>query len=161
MYQLTRGLLMLFLGASLALQAPAALAGNEHGKGQGKHKQHKEHKNHKSGKHEASDEIAIRIGSDDRLAIRSYLSDHYRPNCPPGLAKKRNGCLPPGQAKKYAIGRPLAVDIWQPIPDDLFSLLSAAPFGHRYVMVDKDVLLISEATHKVVDAITLLSAVGR
>jgi hypothetical protein len=24
--------------------------------------------------------------------------------CPPGLAKKNNGCLPPGQAKKYGIG---------------------------------------------------------
>jgi hypothetical protein len=24
--------------------------------------------------------------------------------CPPGLAKKRNGCLPPGQARKYARG---------------------------------------------------------
>jgi hypothetical protein len=25
--------------------------------------------------------------------------------CPPGLAKKNNGCLPPGQAKKLAIGQ--------------------------------------------------------
>ncbi|MCJ7421670.1 hypothetical protein [Sphingomicrobium astaxanthinifaciens] len=25
---------------------------------------------------------------------------HAQPACPPGLAKKRNGCLPPGQAKK-------------------------------------------------------------
>jgi hypothetical protein len=23
-----------------------------------------------------------------------------RPDCPPGLAKKDNGCMPPGQAKK-------------------------------------------------------------
>ena len=29
-----------------------------------------------------------------------------RGNCPPGLAKKRNGCLPPGQAKKlYNVGQ--------------------------------------------------------
>lgn len=26
--------------------------------------------------------------------------DRYGRNCPPGLAKKNNGCLPPGQAKK-------------------------------------------------------------
>lgn len=25
--------------------------------------------------------------------------------CPPGLAKKNNGCLPPGQARKLAIGQ--------------------------------------------------------
>ena len=29
-----------------------------------------------------------------------------RGNCPPGLAKKENGCLPPGQAKKlYNVGQ--------------------------------------------------------
>lgn len=29
-------------------------------------------------------------------------------NCPPGLAKKNNGCLPPGQAKKlYNVGQRL------------------------------------------------------
>ncbi len=29
-------------------------------------------------------------------------------NCPPGLAKKHNGCLPPGQAKKlYDVGQRL------------------------------------------------------
>ena len=29
-----------------------------------------------------------------------------RGNCPPGLAKKQNGCLPPGQAKKlYNVGQ--------------------------------------------------------
>lgn len=26
------------------------------------------------------------------------------PGCPPGLAKKQTGCLPPGQARKYGIG---------------------------------------------------------
>jgi hypothetical protein len=26
-------------------------------------------------------------------------------NCPPGLAKKRNGCMPPGQARKYGWSR--------------------------------------------------------
>ena len=33
---------------------------------------------------------------------------HYgyaQANCPPGLAKKNNGCLPPGQAKKLRIGQ--------------------------------------------------------
>src|ERR1700741_2212434 len=46
----------------------------------------------------------VRFGSDDRAVISSYLGQHYRTNCPPGLAKKNNGCLPPGQAKKYGIG---------------------------------------------------------
>ena len=29
-----------------------------------------------------------------------YGADSYRNDCPPGLAKKNNGCLPPGQAKQ-------------------------------------------------------------
>ena len=33
-------------------------------------------------------------------------SAYGAPGCPPGLAKKNNGCLPPGQAKKlYNIGQ--------------------------------------------------------
>ncbi len=38
----------------------------------------------------------------------SYGYNGYGNNCPPGLAKKHNGCLPPGQAKKlYNVGQRL------------------------------------------------------
>src|SRR6476660_10199874 len=41
-----------------------------------------------------------------REAARSYfVTQHGRGHCPPGLAKKNNGCLPPGQAKKLARGQ--------------------------------------------------------
>ncbi|WP_294171817.1 hypothetical protein [uncultured Sphingomonas sp.] len=54
------------------------------------------------------------IRYDDRVRRDAYLSryndgDRYTAsygNCPPGLAKKGNGCLPPGQAKKL-VGRAL------------------------------------------------------
>ena len=39
---------------------------------------------------------------------QSYYGGQYgyaQANCPPGLAKKNNGCLPPGQAKKLRIGQ--------------------------------------------------------
>ena len=40
----------------------------------------------------------VRLRSDTRVAAA----------CPPGLAKKNNGCLPPGQARKlYAVGQRL------------------------------------------------------
>ncbi|MEO7365446.1 MAG: hypothetical protein ABIW03_03920 [Sphingomicrobium sp.] len=40
----------------------------------------------------------------DRYGRRYALSEHG--GCPPGLAKKNNGCLPPGQAKKlYSVGQ--------------------------------------------------------
>lgn len=105
-----------------------------------------------------SDKVPFAIDSGDRVIIKDYLRDSYGKFCPPGLAKKGNGCMPPGQAKKrYIIGEPLGVD-WEPVPDNLLGHLHA-PNGCRYVMVDKDILLIGEASKKVIDAITLLSTV--
>lgn len=48
------------------------------------------------------DGIDIRIGSRDGGLIERvlYRDAGFLDGCPPGLAKKRNGCLPPGQAKK-------------------------------------------------------------
>ncbi len=102
--------------------------------------------------------IAIGIDGDDRTIISRYLRDNYQRKCPPGLAKKNNGCLPPGQAKKYALGRP--VGNFGNLPNDLLNLLSP-PRGYRYVKVDTDIVLIGEATKKAIDAVTLLSAVGQ
>jgi len=34
-----------------------------------------------------------------------YAYGHYDEGCPPGLAKKHNGCMPPGQAKKLYRGQ--------------------------------------------------------
>ena len=77
--------------------------------------------------------------------------------CPSGLAKKQNGCLPPGQAKKYRIGDTLPDDHTD-LPEDILTSLTP-PDGYFYAMVDKDVLLVSEASKKIIDAVTLLSAV--
>lgn len=104
------------------------------------------------------DKVWIRIGSDDRVMISRYMRSHYQKNCPPGLAKKNNGCMPPGQAKKYVIGGILPDGIWTDLPYGLLDVLGPAPRGYRYVQVDKDVLLINEATKKILDAVTLLSA---
>ena len=39
---------------------------------------------------------------------KKHYKKHYKSHCPPGLAKKHNGCMPPGQAKKWRRGYPLA-----------------------------------------------------
>ena len=102
------------------------------------------------------------IGTNDRRTIKNYIANDYRRHCPPGLAKKNNGCLPPGQAKKYGIGHSLPGDVkYSPIDRALRDLLSPPPRGYEYVKVDKDILLIGEATKKVIDAVTLYSAVGQ
>jgi Ni/Co efflux regulator RcnB len=74
--------------------------------------------------------------------------------CPPGLAKKNNGCMPPGQAKKYAIGQRLPDNvIFKDLPQALRDALGVPPHGKKYVRVDNDILLIEAATKLVLDAI--------
>lgn len=105
--------------------------------------------------------IKISIGASDRKKIKSYIKNRYVKKCPPGLAKKNNGCLPPGIAKKYSLGKALPHELdYANLPSDLLDLLNPAPRGYKYVQVDKDILLIGEASKKVIDAVTLLSAVG-
>ena len=69
----------------------------------------------------------------DAYSLRYNDGDRYQAaygNCPPGLAKKGNGCLPPGQAKKL-VGRALPAAFaasvlpsyyrsWYPDTDDYF-----------------------------------------
>lgn len=75
--------------------------------------------------------------------------------CPPGLARKNNGCLPPGQAKKYAIGQPLPAGVvYYPVPQPVVMQLPPVPAGYRYVRVAADILLIAVGTSMVVDAIS-------
>lgn len=124
--------------------------------GKGKHKHAHKHEQVYQG-HGSN---TIIINTHDRVVIRDYIAQHYHSHCPPGLAKKHNGCMPPGQAKKYHIGQPLPPGIYIPVSGSLLRMLSPAPQGYQYVQVDKDVLLMSEATKMVVDAVTLMSAVG-
>ena len=90
-----------------------------------------------------------------RSVVHEYYDAQYHAgNCPPGLAKKRNGCLPPGQAKKWQIGRPLPRDVVvYDVPPILVERLGPPPAGHRYVRVAADILLIAVGTGMVVDAI--------
>lgn len=165
----TTTLTLALLGFGLAFFGAPAWAGNDNGN-KGRDHQEKfsddhgeDHDDGDHGHRHGDDDkvtIAIRFGDDDRDTIRRYLGDDHRKHCPPGLAKKHNGCLPPGLAKKYKVGEALPPGIdFSPLPRDLLDLLGPAPRGYQYVQVDKDVLLIGEASKKVIDAVTLLSAV--
>jgi hypothetical protein len=94
---------------------------------------------------------------DDRQKafVHDYYAEQFRAGrCPPGLAKKRNGCLPPGQAKKWAYDRPLPADVvYYDLPSAIVQQLGMPPQGYRYVRVANDILLISAGTRMVVDAI--------
>lgn len=90
-----------------------------------------------------------------REIVREYYTEQFRSGrCPPGLAKKHNGCMPPGQAKKWQIGRPLPRDVvYYNVPQPLVMQIGVPPAGYRYVRVATDILLIAAGTGMVVDAI--------
>ena len=90
-----------------------------------------------------------------RSIIRDYYGGQSRGGrCPPGLAKKNTGCLPPGQAKKWASGQALPRDVvYDDLPPRVTVQLGTPPAGNRYVRVASDILLIAVGTGMVVDAI--------
>jgi Ni/Co efflux regulator RcnB len=99
--------------------------------------------------------VESRFGDRHRTASRDYYRRHYSDTrCPPGLAKKHNGCMPPGLARKWSMGRPLPRDvIFHDLPRALLEQFGAPPPRHRYVRVDSDILLIEMGTGIVLDVI--------
>ena len=137
------------IGAVLAISmAAAALADNDKAKDKSKGKGH-----------DKGAPTVLVFNDHDRDEVHRYWVDTFgRGNCPPGLAKKHNGCLPPGQAKKrYAVGQPLpAAIVVQPLPPVLVTRLGPPPAGYQYAVIDGDVVKLAIGTRLVVDAITAL-----
>ena len=147
--------------AALTLSMAAATwADNDKGKGKSKGKGHDKGAPAVEVDRGRGDRDVVVVFNDrDRDAVRRYWVDTVgRGNCPPGLAKKHNGCLPPGQAKKrYVVGQRLpAVVVVQPLPPVLVTRLGPAPRGYEYAVVDGDVVKLAVGTRLVVDAITAL-----
>jgi len=95
------------------------------------------------------------FGDRHRTVVHEYYSEQFRSGrCPPGLAKKHNGCMPPGQARKWTVGRPLPREvIYYQVPPALIVQFGQPPSGYRYVRVASDILLIALGTGMVIDAI--------
>lgn len=99
------------------------------------------------------------FGDQQRSVVREYYAELFRKGrCPPGLAKKSNGCVPPGQVKRWEIGRPLPREVtYYDLPPAVVIKIGLPPEGHRYVRVASDILLIAVGTGMIVDAIEDLS----
>ena len=122
------------------------------------HKKHERDNNDRHGSGNSNDlnvQVDVYFGDDDRVVVHDYYDERYsKGRCPPGLAKKRNGCMPPGQAKKWHKGRPLPRDvIYYDLPRSVLIKLRLPPSGHKYVRVAADILLIAIGTGIVIDAI--------
>jgi Ni/Co efflux regulator RcnB len=141
------------VAASLA--AAPAIA-KDHGKGKGHDK--KEEKAEKAERREEVREGAY-FRQEHRDAARRYYAENYgggngkkAKGCPPGLAKKNNGCMPPGQARKWAVGQPLPRDVVvYEVPRPILVSLPPAPVGYRYERVGGDIVLVRINGRVVVD----------
>lgn len=153
-----RGAWLLCLAALVSTPALADKGGKGH-----KHERHEQHESYddhdRDAYHHDGDDINVNVGvffgDRQRTVVRDYYGEEYRGgHCPPGLAKKHNGCQPPGQAKKWRKGYPLPRDvIYYDLPPRVVVELGAPPAGHKYVRVAADILLIAVGTGLVVDAI--------
>ena len=114
-------------------------------------------KNKHSYKEKRDDRAVVNVyfGDSQRTVVRDYYGKPGRGGkCPPGLAKKNNGCVPPGHARRWSRGEPLPSDIvYYPVPQSVVVQLGVPPAGHRYVRVAGDILMIAVGTSMVVDAI--------
>jgi len=152
-----RRLLVLLLAASFATApayaGPPPWAGGGH-KGGGE-----EHHGHKGGREEHREVVVVKQGAYFSDRHRESVHTYYASHCPPGLAKKRNGCMTPGQAKKvWVVGQPLPPTVvLAPPPPQIVVSLPPPPVNHRYVQVAGDILLIAVGSKMVVDGISGLT----
>lgn len=110
----------------------------------------------RKGKKQTGGEVVVGFTPDTRDVVRVYwVETHGRGKCPPGLARKNNGCLPPGQAKKrYAVGHALPSNVVvEVVPVELSVRIGPPPHGYRYGIVDGDIVKLAIGTALVVDAI--------
>jgi len=136
-------LVLVGLLAAPALADPPEWAGKGKGKGKG----------HDSAR-------VVHFNDQHRGYVQEYYTEQYRSpqGCPPGLAKKNNGCMPPGQAKKWQVGQALPRDVvYYEVPPTLLTRIGPPPPGYRYVRVGGDILLVKTEGAIIVDALQYLA----
>ena len=118
----------------------------------------REYKAEKQARKDDHDRNRPRVGGyfDDRhrQSVHTYYTSYSGKSCPPGLAKKNNGCMPPGHAKNWQVGQrlPSHVTVYT-VPQPILVTLPPPPPQHSYVRVSGDILLVAAGTRMVVDGI--------
>ena len=172
-FNLSSRLIALAITAIFAA-GPTFAKGNGHGKdddqgnGKGKHSEKFERNNEKNDeKREKREEKAEKrerkeveqgkyFNDQQRTSVREYYTTTYGngKKCPPGLAKKGNGCLPPGQVRTWVVGQPIPRNVTvYSVPQPVIQQLPPAPFGYRYSRVGGDIVLIKQQNNVIVDII--------
>lgn len=101
------------------------------------------------------------FNAEHRAHVQQYYVQHYGggKGCPPGLAKKNNGCMPPGQARYWAVGQPVPRNVVvYSVPQPVMVQLPPAPYGYRYSRIGGDIVLVEQQNNLIVDIIQGLLA---
>lgn len=95
------------------------------------------------------------VAEADRRELRNYLTRTYRSECPPGTTKIGRECDTSGKKTHHIIGQPLPEGvIYDPVPNEVISVVRPVPTGYRYVRVGNDVYLVT-TTNVVTEIITV------
>ena len=145
--------------ASMFVAAPG-FAKDKDDNGQGKGNKQSQKNEAKAEKQAAKQERKeVKAGAyfneQDRARVREYYAKEYGDGrkCPPGLAKKHNGCMPPGQAQ-WDVGQRLPSDVpVYAVPQPVLAYLPAAPYGYRYHCIGNDLVLVQIQGNLIVDII--------
>jgi hypothetical protein len=148
-----RILSMIAATAAMAIAMPAlAKPGKSQGQGHGP----TVHAKGKSGAHGAHARTRT------RTVVRTRADNRYGANsCPPGLAAKGNGCLPPGQARKlFNVGQriPTGYNFYTPYGEipvayrDRYGL----PTDGRYIYREDSIYVVDPTTSLVTRIIDLI-----
>ena len=143
--------------------------GDDHEKGGNKHGQKYEDKREKfedksekkaeknAGKRQREDiKQGAYFNDQQRTFARQYYTTTYKDGkrCPPGLAKKNNGCLPPGQVRNWAVGQPVPTNVTvYSVAQPVIRMLPPAPVGYRYARIGGDIVLVQQQNNIIVDII--------
>jgi hypothetical protein len=143
-----RSLAMIAATAAMAMAMPALA---KPGKSQGHHAPGV----HAKGK-------AHGPAASQRPVVKSKAGNRYGANaCPPGLAAKGNGCLPPGQARKlFNVGQriPTGYNFYTPYSElplayrDQYGLTD----GYQYIRRDQSLYVVDPRTSLVTRIIDLI-----
>ena len=130
----------------------------KHGDKEEKHAQKQYEKAQKHADKREREEIkhGAYFNDQQRGYVREYYATHYGNGrgCPPGLARKHNGCLPPGQARNWDVGQPIprGVTVYS-VPQPVITQLRPAPYGYRYARIGGDIVLVQRQNNLIVDII--------
>jgi hypothetical protein len=116
---------------------------------------HAENSRTYNGENYVSSRQQIKFTVEDKEAVKDYYIRLCEGHPKRNYKRKANAqCSAPLNTKKYKIGRTLPSDITlYSLPRSLEESLSPAPRGYEHVLLEKDVLLISSASGKVMDAV--------